>query len=75
MGRTAVQKQTVNRVNLRLLIMQAVQEILSDPDFGFLLTERAKRRLRGAAAHRAGAVYCPTSHKRERTRYLAGQFV
>ncbi|MEK7621995.1 MAG: hypothetical protein AAB415_02340 [Patescibacteria group bacterium] len=36
--------QNVN--HLRPLIMQAVEEVLSDPDLGLELTEKAKRRLR-----------------------------
>ncbi len=33
---------------LRPLIIEAVEEVLGDPDFGFELTEKAKRRLRVA---------------------------
>ena len=34
--------------SLRPLIIQAVEEVLSDPDLGLELTEKAKRRLRAA---------------------------
>ena len=43
-------------VDVRLLIMQAVQEILSDPDFGLRLTDEAKTRLRKASRSKTARV-------------------
>ncbi len=49
MTKTLLQKKNFNQVSLRHLVVRAVQEILSDPDFGLSLSERAKQRLRQAS--------------------------
>lgn len=46
MGTATHSKQSVGE--LKTLIVQVVQEVLHDPDFGLELTEEAKRRLRKA---------------------------
>jgi len=45
MNKTAVKSSPLQTKNLRALISEAAQEILSDPDFGLELGETAKRRL------------------------------
>lgn len=47
---TAIKKNF--NTEIKPLIMRAIHEVLSDPDFGLELTERAKRRLRKARISR-----------------------
>lgn len=47
MSATAIPKKLTGEI--KLFIVRAIEEVLSDPDFGLELTERAKRRLRQAA--------------------------
>lgn len=54
---TLFSPQNINR--LKPLIIQAVEEVLGDPDLGLELTEKAKRRLR--AARKQNSVTVPLS--------------
>ncbi len=41
---------------MKIFAVRAVQEVLSDPDFGSELTAKAKKRLRGADSFRGKTV-------------------
>ena len=41
----SVVTQSKTKNEIKTLVIQAVQEILSDPDFGLKLSEKAKKRL------------------------------
>ena len=50
--------------SLKPLIIQAVEEVLGDPDFGLELTDKAKRRLR--VAKKQNGVTIPLSQIKNR---------
>ncbi len=44
-GNTLTQKQNLNNL-IRRTVLEVVQEVLADPDFGLELTEKVKKRLK-----------------------------
>lgn len=48
--------KTLNK-EMKTFVVQAINEVLNDPDFGLELSEKAKKRLRQANVSRRKTVY------------------